>query len=65
MTYVDGFVAAVPTQNKDIYKKHAEETAVVFKNTAPLNWWSVGAMMCRRAKSPLFLWLSSAILMKQ
>jgi uncharacterized protein YbaA (DUF1428 family) len=36
MTYVDGFVAAVPTQNKDIYKKHAEETAVVFKEYGAL-----------------------------
>jgi hypothetical protein len=24
MTYVDGFVAAVPTSNREIYKKHAE-----------------------------------------
>ncbi|MGH6813346.1 MAG: DUF1428 domain-containing protein [Methylocella sp.] len=31
MTYVDGFVAAVPTANRDIYKKHAEAAAVVFK----------------------------------
>jgi uncharacterized protein YbaA (DUF1428 family) len=25
MTYVDGFVAAVPTANREIYKKHAAE----------------------------------------
>ena len=31
MTYVDGFVAAVPTTNREIYKKHAEAAAVVFK----------------------------------
>lgn len=31
MTYVDGFVAAVPTANRDIYKKHAEAAAAVFK----------------------------------
>jgi uncharacterized protein YbaA (DUF1428 family) len=31
MTYVDGFVAAVPTANREIYKKHAEAAAVVFK----------------------------------
>ena len=27
MTYVDGFVAAVPTTNRDAYKKHAEAAA--------------------------------------
>jgi hypothetical protein len=31
VTYVDGFVAAVPTTNREIYKKHAEAAAVVFK----------------------------------
>jgi uncharacterized protein YbaA (DUF1428 family) len=31
MTYVDGFVAAIPTANREIYKKHAEAGAVVFK----------------------------------
>jgi uncharacterized protein YbaA (DUF1428 family) len=31
MTYVDGFVAAVPTANREIYQKHAEAAAVVFK----------------------------------
>ena len=31
MTYVDGFVAAVPTANRDAYKKHAAAAAVVFK----------------------------------
>lgn len=31
MTYVDGFVAAVPTANKEKYRKHAAEAAVFFK----------------------------------
>lgn len=31
MTYVDGFVAAVPTANKEKYRKHAEDAAVFFK----------------------------------
>ena len=31
MSYIDGFVAAVPTKNKDIYKKHSEKMAAVFK----------------------------------
>ena len=31
MPYVDGFVAAVPTQNREKYRKHAETAAEVFK----------------------------------
>ena len=31
MSYVDGFVAAVPTANRDAYRKHAEAAAYVFK----------------------------------
>ena len=31
MAYIEGFVAAVPTANKDAYRKHAEEAAVHFK----------------------------------
>jgi uncharacterized protein YbaA (DUF1428 family) len=31
MTYVDGFVAAVPTANREAYRKHAEVAAAVFK----------------------------------
>lgn len=31
MDYIEGFVAAVPTENKDIYEKHAREAAIVFK----------------------------------
>jgi uncharacterized protein YbaA (DUF1428 family) len=36
MTYVDGFVAAVPTANREIFKKHAEAAAVVFKEHGAL-----------------------------
>jgi uncharacterized protein YbaA (DUF1428 family) len=36
MTYVDGFVLAVPTTNKDVYRKHAEAAAVVFKEHGAL-----------------------------
>jgi uncharacterized protein YbaA (DUF1428 family) len=36
MTYVDGFVAAVPTANRDRYRKHAETAAVVFKECGAL-----------------------------
>jgi uncharacterized protein YbaA (DUF1428 family) len=36
MTYVDGFVAAVPTANKDKFRKHAEDAAAVFKEYGAL-----------------------------
>jgi uncharacterized protein YbaA (DUF1428 family) len=32
MAYIDGFVAAVPTANKSVYKKHAAEAFEMFKN---------------------------------
>lgn len=31
MTYIEGFVAAVPTENKEVYHKHAAEAAPLFK----------------------------------
>jgi uncharacterized protein YbaA (DUF1428 family) len=31
MTYVDGFVVAVPAANKEVYRKHAAEAAPLFK----------------------------------
>jgi uncharacterized protein YbaA (DUF1428 family) len=36
MNYVDGFVAAVPTANKDAYREHAERAAQVFKDFGAL-----------------------------
>jgi uncharacterized protein YbaA (DUF1428 family) len=36
MTYVDGFVAAVPTTNREIYRKHAEAAAAVFREHGAL-----------------------------
>jgi uncharacterized protein YbaA (DUF1428 family) len=36
MPYVDGFVLAVPTANKEIYKQHAEAAAIVFKEYGAL-----------------------------
>jgi uncharacterized protein YbaA (DUF1428 family) len=36
MSYIDGFVAAVPNANRDAYKRHAEQAAVVFKNHGAL-----------------------------
>ncbi|MEM6649856.1 MAG: DUF1428 domain-containing protein [Pseudomonadota bacterium] len=37
MTYVDGFVAAVPTANKEKFITHAEKAAVVFKELGALS----------------------------
>jgi uncharacterized protein YbaA (DUF1428 family) len=37
MTYVDGFVAAGPTANKEAYRKHAEAAAIVFKENGALS----------------------------
>ena len=36
MSYVDGFVAAVPTANRDAYLKHAKAAAAVFKEYGAL-----------------------------
>lgn len=36
MTYVDGFVAAVPTANRDAFLAHAREAAKVFKEAGAL-----------------------------
>lgn len=32
MSYVDGFVAAVPSGNRERYQRHAERTATILKN---------------------------------
>jgi uncharacterized protein YbaA (DUF1428 family) len=37
MSYVDGFVVAVPTEKKDAYKKLALEAAGIFKEYGALN----------------------------
>ena len=36
MAYVVGFVAAVPTVNRETYRKHAETAAAVFKEHGAL-----------------------------
>jgi len=36
MTYVDGFVVAVPTNNRDAFRKHAEVAAAAFKEYGAL-----------------------------
>jgi uncharacterized protein YbaA (DUF1428 family) len=37
MTYIDGLLAAVPTANKEAYRKHAEASAIVFKEHGALS----------------------------
>ena len=37
MNYVDGYVAAVPTANRDKYRRHAEAAAAVFKEHGALS----------------------------
>ncbi|SHE54572.1 Uncharacterized conserved protein YbaA, DUF1428 family [Modicisalibacter ilicicola DSM 19980] len=36
MTYVDGFVAAVPNENKEAFRQHADKAAEVFKEYGAL-----------------------------
>ena len=36
MSYVDGFVAAVPTANREAYRRHAERVAKMFKEHGAL-----------------------------
>src|SRR5262245_11535492 len=36
MTYVDGFVAAVPTANREAYRANAEKAAKVFKENGAI-----------------------------
>ncbi len=36
MSYIDGFVAAVPTGNREAYLKHAAEMAAIFKEFGAL-----------------------------
>ncbi|KJK11358.1 RNA signal recognition particle 4.5S RNA [Burkholderiaceae bacterium 16] len=36
MNYIDGFVLAVPTANRETYRQHADAAAVVFKEHGAL-----------------------------
>ena len=60
MTYVDGFVAAVPTANRELHREHAEAAAVVFKEHGALKVSNAGRTMCPRANLRPFPWRSSA-----
>lgn len=71
MTYVDGFVAAVPTANKEQYIKHARDAAAVFREYGALKMvecWGDDvpdgevtsfpmAVKCRPDETVAFSWL--------
>jgi len=72
MLYIDGFVLAVPTANKEIYKKHAQTTAVIFKEYGALKLvecWGDNvpggeltsfpmAVKCEQDETVVFSWIS-------
>jgi len=37
VNYIDGFVAAVPTANRDVYRNHAQKAALAFKEHGALS----------------------------
>lgn len=72
MTYVDGFVAAVPTANRETYIQHARDAAVVFKEHGALSMvecWGDDvpegkvtsfpmAVKCQPDESVIFSWIT-------
>lgn len=71
MPYIDGFVSAVPTANKDIYISHAREAAAVFRELGALRMvecWGDDvpdgeitsfpmAVKCRDDETVVFSWI--------
>ena len=72
MAYVDGFVAAVPTANRDIYREHATKAAAAFKEHGALRvveCWGDDvpqgkltsfplAVQCRDDETVVFSWIT-------
>ena len=72
MEYVEGFVVAVPTTNKEAYIRHAREGAVVFKEhgaTRLVECWGEDvpsgektsfpmAVQCKDDETVVFSWIS-------
>jgi uncharacterized protein YbaA (DUF1428 family) len=72
MTYVDGFVAAVPTEKREAFKKHAEDAAIVFKEHGALQiaeCWGDDvpdgtltsfpmAVKCEQGETVVFSWIT-------
>lgn len=71
MPYIEGFVAAVPTANKDVYLKHSREAAAYFKKlgaTRHVECWGddvpkgevtdfFGAVKARDDETVVFSWI--------
>lgn len=74
MTYVVGYVAAVPTQNREAYREHVERSATVFKEHGALQFvecWGDDvpegkltsfpkAVKCRPDETVVFAWITWA-----
>lgn len=72
MSYVDGFVTPVPTSNQDAYRKHSEQTAVLFKEygaTGVMECWGDDvpegkvtsfpmAVKCEPSETVVFSWIT-------
>jgi uncharacterized protein YbaA (DUF1428 family) len=71
MTYIDGFVAAVPTANREKFQRHAEAAAVVCKEHGALKiveCWGDDipdgqvtsfpmAVKCKKDETVIFSWI--------
>ncbi|WP_138379083.1 DUF1428 domain-containing protein [Luteithermobacter gelatinilyticus] len=71
MQYIEGFVAAVPTANREAFRKHATEAAAVFKEHGALKvveCWGTNipdgevtsfpkAVHCREEETVTFSWV--------
>lgn len=72
MAYVDGFVAAVPTENREKYREHAAIAAAVFKEYGALGTvecWADDvpegeltsfpkAVQCKEHETVVFAWIT-------
>jgi len=72
MNYIDGFVAAVPTANREAFRKHAQEAALAFKEHGALGvveCWGDDvpegkltsfplAVKCQADETVVFSWIS-------
>ncbi|OEY65341.1 DUF1428 domain-containing protein [Marinobacter sp. X15-166B] len=72
MSYVDGFVAAVPTANKEVYRQYAADAGAVFKEHGAVNFvecWGDDvpegtltslplAVQCKADETVVFSWIT-------
>lgn len=50
MTYVDGFVIAVPSGNRDTFIEHANRFDSMLIEQGRCEWWNAGAMTFQTAR---------------